>query len=113
MTKTIRMALGTLQFLSIAAALAACAPRPADSQRDEASLAPIQAPGATRASPGVRTDGVPDGESASSVRPAPGLSNPCRDDGDSCVQGAALCRARGGTVIPLACNDPALVCCAL
>ena len=113
MTKHIRTALGTALFLSIGVALMACAPGPTRSQRDEASLTPIHAPQAPPALQGVRSDEALDRASERAARPTPGLSNPCRDDGDSCVQGAALCRARGGTVIPLACNDPALVCCAL
>jgi len=41
------------------------------------------------------------------------LNNPCINDGDSCVQSAAVCRLRGGTVFPLSCGSTGLICCAL
>lgn len=95
MTKTICSVLGSALLVSMIAALTASMSSPADVQRNESTLA----------------------TSSSDVSPplsSPlGLNNPCILDGDSCVQGASLCRLRGGTVLPLACGSPDLVCCAL
>lgn len=95
MIKQIRSALAITLLLATITALAACTPSPAGARRSEPALA--------ASSPEV------------SLLPSspPSANNPCTQDGDSCVQGAALCRARGGSVLPLACSSPGAVCCAL
>jgi hypothetical protein len=110
MTKQIRPVLASAWFLSMAAGLLACMAPPAESQDDESTLPTVETGPASLALP---SKGTSSGESPTALNASANAISPCRQDGDVCLESAALCRFRGGIVLPLDCNPGTGICCGL